>query len=83
MQERIQELRLPLNVKTKEEILIEGLSRYCAKDREHPSARFYMQDDIKQQRAYEATRTELQTRMPSEQAMQLVLDLSLEPVVFA
>lgn len=76
------ESRLPLNVKTKDEMLSEGLQRYVARDFEHPSARFYVSEDIRQQRAYEAARLEQQARDRElgNLALQPSLELELEPM---
>ncbi|MBA3758618.1 hypothetical protein H0X10_03245 [Candidatus Saccharibacteria bacterium] len=69
----MKEIELPLNDMTRDRLLIEGLNRYVASDREHPAARFYVQDSIRQQKAYEATQLEQEVVLPSHAAMQLVL----------
>lgn len=76
------ELTLSLNDKTKSQLLSEGLNRFCANDREHPAARFYIQDDIRQQRIYEANllEQEAQARELGNLAMQPTLDLDLDSV---
>ena len=69
----MKEIELPLNDKTRDKLLSEGVQRLVADDRDHPSARFYELDDIKQQRAYEAAQQKQEIRIPNESAMQLIL----------
>lgn len=73
MSERELSLKLPLEDKSREELMSEGLQRLGADDHEHPAARFFLQENLRQQLAHEGAMHEQRMGMPSGRAMQLVL----------
>ena len=73
MSERELSLKLPLEDKSRDELMAEGLQRLGADDHEHPAARFFLQENLRQQFAHEGAMHEQRMGMPSERAMQLVL----------
>lgn len=73
MSERELSLKLPLEDKSRDELMAEGLQRLGADDYEHPAARFFLQENLRQQFAHEGAMHEQRTARPSERAMQLVL----------
>lgn len=73
MSERELSLKLPLEDKSRDELMTEGLQRLGADDHEHPAARFFLQENLRQQLAHEGAMHEQRMGIPSERAMQLVL----------
>lgn len=71
---------LPLEDKSLHQMWVEGRDRLCAKDREHPAARFYIRHEIKQQLIYEAQKEEQASRERElgNLALQPTLDFSSE-----
>lgn len=67
------ELKLQLGDPTKQELLNTGLQKYNAGERDHPAARYWIDEDIKGQRLYEATRRQAElSPNVGETALQLV-----------